>query len=153
MDRNKLGLAAAALACGLAAALLAGRLKGVPAAPPPGPELAPLSSTIVTPLSDGTRYTNEELARRLQEETGRMGITGIAKPEETGSDEDSSFLGQRLGQPGTRAQAETYIRELARMRRPFEKDKDKTVKLPGGTAGLLGAPPKGRPLDEPPPQN
>lgn len=147
MERNKLGVAAAALACAAGAALLAARLGQAPTpSAAPGPELAPLSSTIVTPLADGSRYTNDELARRLQDETGRMGITGIAKPEEEPSG-GGSFLGERLGQPGTRAQAESYIRQLAQMRRPLERDKDKTVKLPGGTAGLLGAPPRGRPLD------
>lgn len=153
MGRNKLVLLAAALACGAAGALLLSRLRSpaVETALPAGPELAPLESTIVTPLASSGSYTNDQLARRLQDETGRMGITGIAKPEEgEPSSGNGGFMGERLGQPGTREQAETYIRQLAQMRRPFERDKDKTVKLPGGTAGLLGGKEQGRAIEEEP---
>lgn len=152
--RNKLGLIASAVACGAAAALLLARLRApvVETASPAGPELAPLTSTIVTPLASSSAYTNDELAKRLQEETGRMGITGIAKPEEgEPASSDGGFMGERLGQPGTREQAESYIRQLASMRRPFEREKEKSVKLPGGTAGLLGEKAKGGVIEEPPP--
>ncbi len=146
MGRNKLGLIAAVLAFAAAGALLLARLRApaVETAAPPGPELAAPVSTIVTSKGPATVYTNDDLARRLQEETGRMGITGIAKPEDgEPSSGGGGFMGEQLGQPGTREQAETYIRQLAQMRRPFERDKDKTVKLPGDTAAVLGTKERG----------
>lgn len=152
MDRNRLALLAAALACLAAGGLLLARLRrpAVEAAAPAGPELPPIASTIVTPLASTPAYTNQQLTERLQDETARMGITGIAKPEEgEPSSGDGGFMGERLGQPGTREQAEAYIRQLAQMRRPFERDKEKTVKLPGETAGLLGTKEKGGALVEP----
>lgn len=141
MAKNKLGVIAAAFACAAAGALLLARLRApsVEAPLPPGPELAAPVSTIVTPRAAEGAYTNDDLARRLQEETGRMGITGIARSDgDEPSSGDGGFMGARLGQPGTREQAETYIRQFAQMRRPFERDKDKSVRLPGGTAELLG---------------
>lgn len=141
MGRNKLALIAAVLGCAAAGALLLARLRA-PAVEAPavaGPELAPLVSTIVTPRASTPAYTNDELARGLQDESARMGIAGIARPDQNDpSSGDGGFMGERLGQPGTREQAEAYIRQLAQMRRPFERDKDKTVKLPGETAGVLG---------------
>jgi hypothetical protein len=145
LDRNKAAVALAAVACAAAGAALLSRLSS-PAVETsaPGPALAPISSTIVTPLASTSSYTNEQLAKSLQDETGRMGISGIAKPEEPGAPEgNGGFLGEHLGQPGTREQAEGYIRQLQQMRRPYEREKEKSVKLPGEKAGLLGETPKG----------
>lgn len=152
-DRNKLAVAFAALACAAAGALLLARLRApavetVSAAP--GPELAPLASTIVTPLASSPTYTNEQLTRHFQEESRRMGIEELSKPEEGDPQGDGGFLGERLGQPGTREQAEVYIRQLQQMRRPYEREKEKSVKLPGEKAGLLGSQQKGGSAIEPP---
>lgn len=152
MVKSKLGLIAAALACAVAGALLLARLRSAPVAEPAftGPDLAPIASTIVTPLASSGSFTNADLARNLQDETSRLGITGIARPDsgETSSG-NGGFMGERLGQPGTREQAEAYIRQLAQMRRPFEREKEKSVKLPGDTAGLLGNREKGGAIEEP----
>ncbi|MDX6769510.1 MAG: hypothetical protein SF051_08265 [Elusimicrobiota bacterium] len=152
MDRNKLAVAGAALACAAAAALLAARLRSpaVDAPAPPGPELAPLASTIVTPLASSGSFTNDDGARVLVEETGRLGITGFARPQEEPPQGDGGFLGERLGQPETRERAEAAIRQLAQMRRPYEREKEKSVKLPGETAPLLGERDKGGHAIEPP---
>ena len=150
MGRNKLGLIAAAFACAAAGALLLARLRSAPVAPPAfnGPDLAPIASTIVSPHASSSAYTNDDLARRLQDETSRLGITGLARPED-GESSGGGFMGERLGQPGSREQAEAYIRQLGQMRRPFEREKEKSVKLPGDTAGLLGNREKGGAIEEP----
>lgn len=146
LDRNKAAVFLAGLACAAAGAALLSRVRSpvVEAAPAPGPELAPLSSTIVTPLSSTPSFTNEQLTQRLQAETAEMGITGIAQPEAPGAPEgNGGFLGERLGEPGTRQQAEHYIRQLQEMRRPYEREKQKSVKLPGEKAGVLSETQKG----------
>lgn len=150
MERNKIGLAFAALACAGAAALLAARLRSpaVEAAGPASLELAPIASSIVTPLSSSGTYTNDDAARDLVAESGRLGIAGFARPEDDPGSGDGGFLGERLGQPGTRAQAEAAIRQLAHMRRPYEREKEKAVKLPGDTATLLGEKPRGGAIED-----
>lgn len=152
-DRSKLAVAVAALACLAAGALLLARLRS-PAvetmSAAPGPELAPIASTIVTPLASSPTYTNEQLAERFQEESRRMGIAELTKPEPGAPEGNGGFLGERLGQPGTREQAEVYIRQLQQMRRPYEREKEKSVKLPGDKAGLLGSKQKGGSAIEPP---
>lgn len=150
LDRNKAAVAAAALACMAAGAALLGRLRA-PAVETaaPGPELAPISSTIVTPLASTPAFTNEQLAEQFQEESRRMGIAELTKPEPGEPEGNGGFLGERLGQPGTREQAETYIRQLQQMRRPYEREKEKSVKLPGEKAGLLGGKQKGGSAIEP----
>lgn len=150
LDRNKAAVAAAALACLAAGAVLLGRLRS-PAVETmaPGPELAPLSSTIVTPLASTPAYTNEQLAEQFQEESRRMGIAELTKPEAGEPEGNGGFLGERLGQPGTREQAESYIRQLQQMRRPYDREKEKSVKLPGDKAAVLGQKPQGGAAIEP----
>lgn len=62
-----------------------------------------------------------------------MGIQSLGREDET----PSSFLGARLGQPGTREQAEAHIRRFAALRRGIEAAKDKPVPIAGRTAPLL----------------
>lgn len=157
LDRSKLAVAVAAVACAAAGAALLSRLRApaVETAGPAGPELAPIASTIVTPLASTPSYTNEQLTKGFQQQTAEMGITGLMKPEEDGAPEgNGGFLGERLGEPGNREQAEGYIRQLQQMRRPYEREKEKSVKLPGSKADVLGAKTKGgAPIEpsEPPP--
>lgn len=72
----------------------------------------------------------------LQKAADQIGIAAIV----TGEDDvraPSSFLGERPGEPGSREQAETYIRRFASMRQQIESGKAPPVALPGETAGLL----------------
>ncbi len=150
MEKNKAVVAVAALACAAAAALLVARLRdpAVETATFSGPDLAPIASSIVTPLASSGAYTNDDAARDLVAESNRLGIAGFARPDDDPGSGGGGFMGERLGQPGTRAQAEAAIRQLAQMRRPYEREKEKSVKLPGETAALLGQAPKGGAIED-----
>ena len=72
----------------------------------------------------------------LQKAGEQMGISAIV----TGQEEvrpPAGFLGERPGEPGSREQAEAYIRRFASMRQQIESGKAPPVTLPGETAGLL----------------
>lgn len=86
-------------------------------------------------------YTNEQLRTLFQEESERMGLQTAGEQEEA---RPEPFLGERLGMPGTRQQAEASIRQLAAMRRAFEaaSRKPKAVPIDGRTAQLLSEPPQ-----------
>ena len=65
-----------------------------------------------------------------------MGIKAINPARQSSGD---SFLGPRLGEPGTRRQAEAAIRELGAMRQAIDagRGKPKLVSIPGRVPALL----------------
>lgn len=148
--RRTLGAAAVLLAA-LAYGLL--RPQRPPQAPPPtGPQPAlsapgdPGRMDAGSPL-DGEApaseaLTNEQLHKTLEEESERLGLRVIGRQDR--EEPSSSYLGPRLGLPGSREQAEAAIRELAAMRRGIEASsgKPETVPVGGRTAQLLSSPPE-----------
>ena len=150
--KRPIAVAAAALSLALCAALavvlvratrsgIAIRLgSGAPVlAPPP-----PTASALPAPQASG--YTNEDLHSMLQKETSEIGIQGIVtrgERDERGEEAPEGFLGPRLGEPGTRAQAEAAIRQLTRLRRGVESGKKPTIPLAGMTVPLLTEPARG----------
>ncbi|MBI5241365.1 MAG: protease complex subunit PrcB family protein [Elusimicrobia bacterium] len=111
---------------------------GRPALTPP-PPAAPPPEALVPPV------TNEQLHARLQAETSQLGIRRFVARGERTDDEPRSegFLGRRLGRPETRAQAETAIREISRLRRSVDADKKKPVPLSGKVVPVLSEPQAG----------
>jgi hypothetical protein len=100
------------------------------AAPVPiGKRLYPLAST--------QSYTNEVLYERLQDEGEKLGIQSFLAQQEPRHLEP--FLGPKLGEPGTREQAEESIRQLAALQRSIEtvSGKLKAVPIEGKTVQLL----------------
>ncbi|MDD5656321.1 MAG: protease complex subunit PrcB family protein [Elusimicrobia bacterium] len=95
----------------------------------------------------GAAYSNEELHELLQRQTSALGIQGVGKNSDP-AEEDTSFLGPRLGAPGTRAQAEASIRQLRRLQRAVDSGKHRPVPLAGKTVSLL-AEPEDRSVGEP----
>jgi hypothetical protein len=157
--RKPLAALVTALALALCASLvlvyLNARHKGItirlgdgarPSLTPP-PSSAPSAEPAASPL------TNEQLHARLQDETSQMGIRRFLARGEKPEDETRSegFLGQRLGQPETRAQAETAIREISRLRRSVDAGKKKPVPLSGKVVPVLAEPPAGGSAVEPEP--
>ncbi len=80
-----------------------------------------------------------ELQEALQRQAEDLGIQRLGRGEE----EPTSFLGERLGQPGTREQAEAHIRRLSALRRGIEAAKAKPVTIEGRTAPVLSGAPAG----------
>lgn len=117
------------------------------------PSLTPPPSSVPSAEPAAPPLTNEQLHARLQDETSQMGIRRFLARGEKPEDETRSegFLGQRLGQPETRAQAETAIREISRLRRSVDADKKKPVPLSGKVVPVLAEPPAGGSAVEPEP--
>ncbi|MDD5628039.1 MAG: protease complex subunit PrcB family protein [Elusimicrobia bacterium] len=107
-------------------------------------------------------YTNEQLHGLLQQETAQLGIQRFLARGESVADETEAgqggFLGPRLGAPGSRAQADAAIREIARLRRGVDAGKKKPVPLAGRVVPVLAQPEPGgtalekEPRPAPPPQ-
>ncbi len=104
-----------------------------------------------TALSGGQpqHYTNEQLHSMLQEETSQLGIKRFAPRGERQEEPAASFLGPRLGAPGARAQAETAIRDITRLRHSVDAGKKKSVRLLGKTVPVLAEPETGGAAVEP----
>ncbi|MCX5796895.1 MAG: protease complex subunit PrcB family protein [Elusimicrobia bacterium] len=119
---------------------------GRPGLPPPPPTASAL------PDEQSQRYTNEQMHAMLQQETSQLGIQRFVPRGETEEEPTQGFLGPRLGGPGSRAQAESAIRELARLRRTVDAGKKKPVPLAGRVVPVLAAPESGGAAVEPEPR-
>ena len=119
-----------------------------------GDSAPPLSPPPAVPAAaPAPGYTNERLHSMLQEETAHLGIRGFLSPAEHEPQPaaEGGFLGPRLGEPGTRAQAENAIRDLAHMRRAVDAGKKQPVPLAGRTAPILAEPEAGGAIEPQPP--
>lgn len=149
MGRNSL-VAGAALAAALSAACRraeppsAGAASGVPLEAP-----APSSATLASPLGPETSgYTNEMQAQTLREEAAKLGIDRLGKPSEqgSGSDDNRAPLTFQEGLEQTRQ----LSRDLEAQRHALEKDKPRTVALPGQTPRMLPGRREGAPIEPAP---
>lgn len=147
MRRNK--LLAGVL---LSAALAAGCRRAAPAPDPAaGVTLSPptpSSATLASPLgSETSDYTNEMQAQTLREEAQKMGITRFGHPSNQPSDpEDRPPLTYQEGLEQTHQLA----LDLEARRHVIDKDKNKTVALPGTVPGILPGRKEGRPIEPAP---
>jgi hypothetical protein len=119
---------------------------GQPGLPPPPPK------NVSLPSDPSQHYTNEQLHSMLQEESSQLGIQRFVPRGEREEGSSGGFLGPRPGAPGSRAQAETAIREIARLRRSVDSGKKNPVLLAGQTVPLLADPESGGTAVEPTPK-
>lgn len=158
-----------ALAGGAGGAGLDGALAPAAAPEPPAPPAAPASNAAPAParmkglsaargagvpFGQTAQPSNEDLYKNLQSQSDQLKIEAAPKEEPRRT---QSFMGDRLGRPETRAQAEQSIRELAAMRRSFEESAGKAAQVPiaGTVAPVLkskeaagGAIDEGAPMTE-----
>jgi hypothetical protein len=141
-----LGLLTLALAAGSALVFFNAYRKGItirlgesdrPILPPPPPTASAL------PDEQAPHYSNEQMHAMLQDETSQLGIRRFAERGESEEEPGQSFLGPRLGAPGSRAMAEAAIREIARLRHNVDAGKKKPVPLAGQTVPVLAEPESG----------
>lgn len=164
LDLRPMALALAAVAMGLI--LYRARIPmeiertPVPAAVPAAIPAAALSKAAAggAPLGAKPSLTNEQLQGILRAESEADGW------EPAGTEPSARaepFLGERLGEPGTRQQAEFHIRRLSALRRAVEESdgKPRGVPIAGKTAVLLaqkdethGRALETEPAEAPPPQ-
>lgn len=105
----------------------------------PGDGLAPLPPSVQgktgEPLGAEPAYTNAQLQQMLQKQTDAMGIDRIVAQED--EDLPEAFLGDRIGTPETRMQAENAIRRLSAMRQAIDAGKPRVVPIDGETVPVL----------------
>lgn len=82
------------------------------------------------PVVSTQAYDNESQARLIQDEAGKLGIEGLAKP---GSQEDRPPVSYDEGLQRTK----DYAKILGAQRRALDQGKPKGVALPGATPRLL----------------
>lgn len=96
-----------------------------------------------------TGYDNAEQARRIREESQRLGISSLGKPTQGGADDEppEERLTDEEGMIRTRAMAQDF----AAQRRAIERTKPRVVGLEGSTPIILSTATQGGPLEEAPP--
>ena len=146
MRRNKLVAGAA-----FAAALTAGCGRGAPAPTDAAPGVtlaapAPSSATLASPLgAETTDYTNEMQAQNLRDQAAQLGISKFGRPSNQGSETEE--VRAPITYDEGMARTKELSRELAAQRHAIDKDKNKTVALPGATPGILPGPKEGAPIE------
>ena len=92
------------------------------------------------PFGSPEPYSNEQLHEMLEKESREEGITPAKEAEAEEDKPDTSFMGARLGQPGSRERSDAAIRQLQAMRRQIEDSTGKPAQVPiaGTMAPVLG---------------
>jgi hypothetical protein len=81
------------------------------------------------PSGSPAPYSNEELHDVLQRESDAAGYKGAARAEPE-PDSDTSFMGRRLGAPGSREQSDDAIRQLQELRKNVDENSGKAAQVP-----------------------
>lgn len=96
---------------------------------------------------DTTGYSNEDQAANLREQASALGIRKLSRPSEQSDPEETRpTISYEEGLERTRE----YSREFEAQRHAIDKDKKKTVALPGGVPSILPGKKEGVPLDPEP---
>jgi hypothetical protein len=133
-----------ALAAVLAAALVVGcRRSSEPSAvAEPSPTLAAPGAMVTSPLSkSATGYTNEMQAQYIQDQAVTLGIQRFASSNRSDSETDTAAPGVSYAEGFERTKE--LEAALASQRRQIDRNKPKTVDLPGNTPMLLQTPSEG----------
>ncbi|MBI3565724.1 MAG: hypothetical protein HY079_11050 [Elusimicrobia bacterium] len=147
MRRNRLLVGAAALAAALA---------GCKRAPPPADAALPAGEVkLAAPAPAGvglaaetTSYTNEMQAANLREQAAELGISRLTRPSDQTADPDEArpMISYEEGLERTRELSQ----EFEAQRHAIDRDKRKTVTLPGTTPGMLPGKKEGAPVEPAP---
>ncbi len=148
MARNRLVVGAA-----LAAALTAACRRAPEPTPSPALPAGDVKLSAPAPTAGGlgaqtTGYTNEMQAQNLRDQAAALGISKLARPSDQGSETDEARppITYEEGLARTRE----YSREFEAQRHALEKDKPKSVTLPGVTPAILPGHKEGAPVDPAP---
>lgn len=114
---------------------------------PPSPSVQRKAGS---PVGTAAPYTNTQLQQMLQQQTAAMGIDRIVANEE--EELPSAFLGERIGTPETRQQAENAIRRLSAIRQTIDANKPRVVPIDGETVPVLAKAETGGSALEVPPE-
>lgn len=133
-------LAAAALTAALACAC---RRSEEPArTEAPVPALSAPERMVTNPLSkETTGYTNEMQAHYIQNQAAALGIQRIAPTDQSGA--DSAVPPPAITYAQGLEETRELSRALANQRRAIDRNKPKSVDLPGNTPRLLQTPADG----------
>lgn len=139
----------AALAALTAALAACGRSSPPPAVseePSAAPALAapePSTTTVSSPLSgQATGYTNEMQAENLRRQAARLGIEKLGEP---GAEEEEQARPPVTYEEGLERTRE-YTREFEAERHALDRDRVKSVALPGETPKVISSGEQGAPL-------
>ncbi len=110
-------------------------------------------SSPTAPTSGGlgaetSNYTNEMQAQNLRDQAAALGISKLARPSDQGAETDEArpAITYEEGLARTRE----YAREFEAQRHALEKDKPKSVTLPGATPTILPGHKEGAPVEPEP---